>query len=55
MNTLKTITLNELHRTPLTDEEKATIRDAAAKVKAGKTIDDPDWYKPTKTEIHMTL
>lgn len=51
MNTLKTITLDELRRTPLTDEEKAVIRSAAAKVKDGKAIDDPDCPKQTKEEL----
>ena len=76
MNTMKTITLDELRKTPLTEEEKLVIRSAAEKVKSGESIDDPDcpkqtkeelskfrpwyevhpdWYKPTKTEIHMRV
>ena len=76
MNTLKTMTLDELRKTPLTEAEKQTIRSAAAKVKSGKTVEDPDcpkqtkeelskfrpwyevhpdWYKPTKTEIHIRV
>ena len=76
MNTTRTITLDELRRTPLTEEEKRTIHAAAEKARAGNTIDDPDcpkqtkeelaefrpwyavhpdWYKPTKTEIHIRV
>ncbi|MBD5437354.1 MAG: BrnA antitoxin family protein [Treponemataceae bacterium] len=76
MSTLKTMTLDELRKTPLTEAEKQTIRSAAANVKSGKTIEDPDcprqtkeelskfrpwyevhpdWYKPTKTEIHIRV
>lgn len=76
MSTLKTMTLDELRKTPLTEAEKRTIRSAAAKVKSGKTVEDPDcpkqtkeelskfrpwyevhpdWYKPTKTEIHIRV
>ena len=76
MSTLKTMTLDELRKTPLTEAEKQTIRSAAAKVKSGKTVEDPDcpkqtteelskfrpwyevhpdWYKPTKTEIHIRV
>lgn len=76
MSTLKTMTLDELRKTPLTEAEKRTIRSAAAKVKSGKTAEDPDcpkqtkeelskfrpwyevhpdWYKPTKTEIHIRV
>lgn len=73
---MRTMTLDELRRTPLSEEDKQIIRDAAANVKAGKTVEDPDcpkltkaelsefllwyevhpeWYKPTKTEIHMRV
>ena len=76
MNTLKTMPLDEPRRTPLTDEEKQIIRSAAAKAKAGNTVDapdcpkqtkeelakfrpwyevHPDWYKTTKTEIHIRV
>ena len=51
MNTIKTITLDELRRTPLTEEEKQIIRNAAAKTKLGKTIEDPDCPKQTKEEL----
>ena len=51
MSTLKTITLDELRRTPLTEEEKQVIHSAAAKVKAGKTIEDPDCPKQTAEEL----
>lgn len=76
MSTIKTMTLDELRRIPLTEEEKLIIRSAAEKAKAENTADDPDcpkqskeelakfrpwyevhpdWYKPTKTEIHIRV
>lgn len=51
MNTTKTMTLDELRRTPLTEDEKQTIRTAAEKARAGKTADDPDCPKQGKEEL----
>ena len=51
MSTFKTITLDELRKTPLTKKEKQTIRAAAAKVKSGKTVEDPDCPSQTKEEL----
>ena len=45
------MTLDELRKTPLTDEEKAIIRSAAAKAKAEKTVEAPDCPKQTKEEL----
>ena len=42
MNTMKTMTLDELRRRPLTEAEKQAIHDAAEKVRDGETEDDPD-------------
>ena len=51
MNTTKTMTLDELRRTPLTEEERQTIRTAAEKARARKTDDDPDCPKQGKEEL----
>lgn len=45
------MTLDELRGTPLTEEEKQTIRAAAEKAMAGKTADDPDCPKQNKEEL----
>ena len=42
MNTIVTMTLDEIERTPLTAEETRTIREAARKATEGKPMDDPD-------------
>lgn len=51
MNTMKTITLDELRRTPLTEEEKQIIHNATTKAKVGNTVDDPDCPRQTKEEL----
>jgi uncharacterized protein (DUF4415 family) len=45
------MTLDELSRTPLSEEEKQIIRNASAKVKAGKTVEDPDCPRLSKEEL----
>ena len=51
MNTLITMTLDEVKKNPLTEEEKNVIRRAAAQVRAGTAEDDPDCPKQTKEEL----
>ena len=51
MNTLKTMTLDELCRTPLTEEDRQIIRSAAAKVRVGETVEDPNCPKQSKEEL----
>ena len=51
MSTIKTMTLDELRRTPLTEEEKLIIRSAAENAKAENTADDPDCPKQSKEEL----
>ena len=51
MNTLITMTLDEVKKNPLTEEEKNVIRRAVAQVRAGTAEDDPDCPKQTKEEL----
>lgn len=51
MNTIVTMTLDEVMNAPLTQEEILNIRKAAAKVQAEQTKDDPECPKQTKEEL----
>ena len=51
MSTLKTITLDELKKTPLTKEEKQIIQLAAEKMRNGETVNDPDCPIQSKEEL----
>ena len=51
MNTIVTMTLDEIERTPLTAEETRTIQEAARKATEGKPVDDPDCPVQTKAEL----
>lgn len=51
MNTIVTMTLDEIERTPLTAEETRIIREAARKATEGKPVDDPDCPVQTKAEL----
>ena len=45
------MTLDEVKKKPLTEEEKNIIRHAAAQVRTGTAEDDPDCPKQTKEEL----
>ena len=51
MSTSVTMTLDEIERTPLTEDEIRAIRAAAADEAAGNTADDPDCPAQTKEEL----
>ncbi|MBP5577516.1 MAG: BrnA antitoxin family protein [Treponema sp.] len=51
MNTLVTMTLDEVERTPLTEEEIQLIKKASEKAANGKQADDPDCPVQTKEEL----
>lgn len=51
MSTIVTMTLDEIMRTPLTEEEIRTIRAAAKKASEGKIVEDPDCPIQTKEEL----
>ena len=51
MSTLVTMTLDEIERTPLTEEEILTIRKASEKAVAGRVFNDPDCPVQTREEL----